>query len=79
MSRNPEPGRAPDRLTGRAVRVVRRMSLVALGVVIYAVCIGVFGGYPQFHTGLATWVVVGLLSVTALVIWIRDERRRRDD
>jgi len=56
-----------------------RIGLIALGVVIYAVCINVFGGYPKFHTEALTWVAVAALAVFGGVVWIIDERRSTRD
>jgi cytochrome c-type biogenesis protein CcmH/NrfF len=58
---------------------LRKVALIVAGVVLYAVCIGMFGGYPQFHTALLTWIAVVGLSVAAGIIWIVDERRTDDD
>lgn len=58
---------------------LRKLVLIVTGVVLYAVCIGMFGGYPQFDTALLTWIAVVGLSLTAGVIWIVDERRADDE
>jgi hypothetical protein len=58
---------------------LRKLALIVTGVVLYAVCIGMFGGYPQFHTALLTWIAVIGLSVAAGIIWIVDEHRADDE
>jgi hypothetical protein len=50
-----------------------------LGIVIYAICIDVFGGYPRFHTEALSWIVVSALSLGAAIVWILSERRNRDE
>lgn len=57
------------------VTVFRRIGLVVLGVVLYAVCINMFAGFPQFHTAILTWVAIVAMAVFAGVVWIVDERR----
>ena len=61
------------------VRSLRMLAFIVAGIVLYSICIGMFGGYPQFHTALLTWIAVIGLSVGAGIIWIIDERRDDDD
>jgi uncharacterized membrane protein YdcZ (DUF606 family) len=64
----------------RGVRwLSRKIGLVVLGIVIYAICIDVFGGYPRFHTEALSWIVVSALSVGAAIVWILSERRNHDE
>jgi hypothetical protein len=60
-------------------RLLRRTGLVLLGILLYAVCINIFSGYPQYGTPLLNWIAVILISITAGIIWIRFERHSDDD
>ena len=62
----------------RPVAPVRRRWLANLGwivggVVIYAVCNGIFGGYPRWHTAELSSLVVVALVVLGAIVWYRDE------
>ena len=60
-------------------RFVNRVLLVMIGVIVgaflFAVCQGIFAGYPQYHTDVLS--LIGLLLVTVIggVAWIIDQRR----
>jgi hypothetical protein len=57
----------------------RKIGLVVLGVVIYAICIDVFGGYPRFHTEALSWIAVSAFSIGAAIVWILSERRNHEE
>lgn len=58
----------------RRPRVVANLAWIVLGVVLYAVCVGVFGGYPQVHSELLTWVAIAVLALLGALVWYRHER-----
>lgn len=45
------------------------------GVLLYAVCIDVFGGYPQVHSELLSWIAVIVLVLLGAGVWYWHERR----
>ena len=58
------------------IRVLRKFGFIVLGILLYAVCIDMFGGYPQVHSELLNWIAVVALALFAGVVWVIDERRR---
>ncbi|WP_405863706.1 hypothetical protein [Streptomyces sp. NBC_00005] len=65
------------------VRVVLRL-LAAVGWTVlslftFAVCEGIFAGYPQFHTPLLTTLGMIAIALIGGITWIVDERRAHDD
>lgn len=60
------------------IRLVGGFGLAVLGVLLYALCIDVFGGYPRYHSEALSWIGVVGLAVGAGVIWVVDERRHED-
>jgi uncharacterized membrane protein YdcZ (DUF606 family) len=48
---------------------------VVLGVLLYAACIDVFGGYPQVHSEALNWIAVVVLVLLGAFVWYRDEQR----
>jgi uncharacterized membrane protein YdcZ (DUF606 family) len=44
------------------------------GVLLYAVCIDVFGGYPRYHTEALDWAGVVVLVLLGIAIWVRHQR-----
>ncbi|GAA1482703.1 hypothetical protein GCM10009624_31430 [Gordonia sinesedis] len=52
------------------VAVLRVIAGIVVGVLLYALCIDMFGGYPEYHTAELTRVAVGLLVVVGIGIWI---------
>lgn len=65
----------PRKPARRIGRWARRLGLIVVGVLLYAVCADVFGGYARWHTETLSWVAVVLIAMTAAAIWLRDERR----
>ncbi|MFI6744153.1 hypothetical protein ACIBI9_65805 [Nonomuraea sp. NPDC050451] len=65
------------------VRVVLRLLAAAawtvLGLFAYLVSQGMFGGYPQVHSGLLTTLGMIAIALTGGIAWIVDERRPHDD
>jgi hypothetical protein len=66
----------------RRERPVRRRladaAWIVLGVGLYAICVDIFGGYPQVHSEALSWAAVILIVVLGAVIWYRHERRDDD-
>ncbi|WP_265444791.1 hypothetical protein [Flexivirga meconopsidis] len=63
----------------RVLRGLGVLVLVALGIVLYAMCIDMFGGYPQVHSELLTRVAIGLLIVGSIAVWAWHSRVSDDD
>jgi hypothetical protein len=42
--------------------------------VLYWVCVGIFGGYPRWHSATLTWIAVGVIVVFGALVWYRHER-----
>ncbi|BDZ57691.1 MULTISPECIES: hypothetical protein [Barrientosiimonas] len=60
-------------------RVLGIIGLTVLCVLLYAVSIDMFAGYPQVHSELLNLLGVALIILAGLVVWIRHERRDEDD
>jgi hypothetical protein len=48
---------------------------VAVGTFLYFVCVGVFAGYPQYHTELLSDIGMILIAAMGGIAWIIDARR----
>jgi TM2 domain-containing membrane protein YozV len=60
-------------------RVFGGIGIGLLGFVLYWVCDGMFDGFPKYNSYFWTWVFVIALVLFGAIVWIRDERRHRDD
>jgi len=47
------------------------------GVVLAAICLGVFGGYPRAHSALLNLIALVLVIAAGALVWYVDERRER--
>jgi len=56
------------------MRWLTNLAWIVAGVVIYAICIDVFGGYSQAHSELLSWIAVVLLVVAGAAVWLWHER-----
>ncbi|MCU1586020.1 MAG: hypothetical protein JWM49_2576 [Microbacteriaceae bacterium] len=70
------PGNRALRAIGGTIKVI---ALTILALVIYFICDDLFGGYPQFHSTLITWILLLGFMAFGLVMWIVDERRHLGD
>lgn len=72
----------PSQASG-ARRFLIRSLLTLAGIIgailVFFVCQRMFAGYPQYHTGLLTFIGLILISLTGGVAWIIDERRINRD
>jgi hypothetical protein len=63
---------------GNGSRALRRwaanLAWIVLGVGLYAICIDIFGGYPQAHSEGLSWAAVVLIVLAGAAIWYRHER-----
>ncbi len=73
-SSSPTP--TPVRIVLRLLAVV---GLAVLGLFVFAVCEGIFNGYPQFHSQLLDTIGMIAIALTGGIVWIVDERRSHDD
>ena len=67
---------APKPIANPFVRWLAYIGLFLVGFVLYWTSDLIF---EKYITGLLSWILVVAMSVAALVIWIVDERRIRDD
>jgi hypothetical protein len=56
------------------MRLLSNLVWILAGVVIYAICIDVFGGYPQAHSEVLSWIAVVVLIVAGAGVWLWHER-----
>lgn len=47
---------------------------VVVAVPLYAICLDVFGGYPQVHSEVLNWAAVVVLVLLGAFAWYRHER-----
>jgi uncharacterized membrane protein YdcZ (DUF606 family) len=59
---------------GRARRWLANVVWTVVGVLLYAVCIDVFGGYPRFHTEVLEWAGVVVLVLLGIAAWVWHQR-----
>jgi hypothetical protein len=63
---------------GNGPRALRRwaanLAWIVLGVGLYAICIDIFGGYPQVHSEALDWAAVVLIVLAGALVWYRHER-----
>jgi hypothetical protein len=64
--------------TGRIGRRIANLLWVIAGVLLYAICINMFGGYPRVHSEALNWVAVVLIVLAGALVWFRHERRHDD-
>ena len=76
MTAEPQPERQPLRTTHRLVtRALLTVVGVIGGVLSYCVCVGMFAGYPRYHTDVLSIIGMVVLALSGGVVWIIDERR----
>jgi hypothetical protein len=65
-----------DSRNGRSMLRRRAANLlwILLGIVAYAVCIDIFGGYPQVHSEALDWAAVVLIVLAGALAWYWHER-----
>ena len=62
-------------------KILRRVGLVLLGIVLYTVCINMYGGYPEVYSDWINRAAIAVIVVVAVVVFLRHERHseREDD
>jgi hypothetical protein len=60
-------------------RVFGGIGIGLVGFVLYWVFDGMFDGFPKYNSYFWTWFVVIAFVLFGAFVWIRDERRHRDD
>jgi uncharacterized membrane protein YidH (DUF202 family) len=50
-------------------RLAANLAWVIGGVGIYAICIDIFGGYPQVHSEALDWAAVVLIVLAGALVW----------
>jgi hypothetical protein len=76
MTTEPQPVRPPQRTAHRFfTRALLTVVGVIGGVLSYLICMGIFAGYPQYHTDVLSIIGMVLLALIGGVAWIIDERR----
>jgi hypothetical protein len=48
---------------------------MSAGVLSYAVCVDMFGGYPRYHTRALDLAAIIVLILLGVAVWRRHERR----
>jgi len=61
------------------LRLLTGLVWTVLGLIAYFICQGMFGGYPQIHSGLLTTLGMVAIALTGGIAWIIDERRPHED
>jgi hypothetical protein len=69
MTRTPRP---VGRFLARALLTIVG---VVVGTFLYFVCVGVFAGYPRYHTELLSDIGMILIAAMGGIAWIIDARR----
>jgi uncharacterized membrane protein YdcZ (DUF606 family) len=59
----------------RARRWAANLAWTVAGILIYALCIDVFGGYPRYHTEALNLAALILLVLLGVTVWYCHERR----
>jgi uncharacterized membrane protein YdcZ (DUF606 family) len=59
----------------RARRWAANLAWTVAGILIYALCIDVFGGYPRYHTEALSLAALILMVLLGVSVWCRHERR----
>lgn len=62
----------------RVRRWAANVVWTVVGVVLLAICIDVFGGYPSWHSEALDWIAVIVIMVLAAGIWYRYDRDTDD-
>lgn len=57
-----------------ARRWAANTAWILAGIILYAVCIDVFGGYPQFFSEVLSWVALAAIVGAGVLVWVRHER-----
>ncbi|MBV9729700.1 MAG: hypothetical protein JO309_09915 [Pseudonocardiales bacterium] len=73
-SPSPSPSLPPR---GARRRWLANAAWVVAGVVLAAICLGVFGGYPRAHSALLNLIALVLVIAAGALVWYVDERRER--
>jgi uncharacterized membrane protein YdcZ (DUF606 family) len=56
------------------LRWIANLAWMVAGVLVFAVCIDIFGGYPSWHSEALDWIAVLVVMAGAAVVWVRHER-----
>ena len=75
-ARRDDTPRAPLRA---AAAVLKALAYTVVAIVVYAICIDMFSGYPQVHSLLLNIIAMVLIALTGGLAWIIDERRDHGD
>ena len=59
--------------------VLKALGYTVVAIVVYAISMDVFSGYPQVHSLLLDIIAMVLVAVTGGLAWIIDERRDHGD
>jgi hypothetical protein len=59
----------------KARRWPANLAWTLAGILIYGLCIDVFGGYPRYHTEALNLAALILLVLLGVSVWYRHERR----
>lgn len=59
----------------RARRWAANLAWMSAGVLSYAVCVDMFGGYPRYHTRALDLAAIIVLILLGVAVWRRHERR----
>jgi hypothetical protein len=61
------------------VAILKALAYTVAAIVVYAISINMFGGYPQVDSLLLNIIAVVLIALTGGLAWIIDERRDHGD
>ncbi|GAA0037432.1 hypothetical protein [Brevibacterium metallidurans] len=80
-SRGKEAARVSRGAGGGLVRtILRRIGYTLLGILLYAIAMNMFSGYPEIGSQWINRAATLAIVIFAAVVFIRDERRRsRED
>jgi uncharacterized membrane protein YdcZ (DUF606 family) len=59
-------------------RRIANVAWIVAGVLLLAISIDIFGGYPAWHSEALDWTAVIVIMILAAVIWIWYERTGND-
>lgn len=61
------------------MRWLANLGWVLLGILLYFVCIDMFSGYPQYHSGLLNLLALIAVVLAGAAVWWRTSRRDEHD
>ena len=73
------PDTEPRRPLRAVAAVLKALAYTVAAIVVYAISMNMFGGYPQVHSLLLNIVAMVLIALTGGIAWIIDERRNHGD